>query len=196
MSTSLFHKIVLPEYGEVDTTFPDLGIRCLPGRIAALSHPFDGKRGSVYIPDRERYWPDVATVVSSGVRWIQPGEVGVFRPSHGAFKEGWEERELRMFGVVCPWWHSLMGKWTPDGFVPGPGWTVVEREKVDQGFLDTTEEWAKVGKVLGDNTDTGTKEGERIYFGTHEWWEMVGMPESHVLVWTKDASKRYCRGME
>lgn len=135
-------------------------------------------------------------MVSSGVRWIRPGDVAVLWPDHGAFKEGWDKRELRLIGVICPWWHSLVGILTEDGFVPAPGWAVVEREPLAKSWLDVTEGWSEVGTVVADNSDQGTSVGEKVFIGDMKKIEFVGMPESHILVWFNDASKKYLRSLE
>ena len=195
MSTRRYPKIRLPKYEEVDRTFPGLGIECLPGRIAALSHPYKND-GLVKTLDWERYFPDVATVVSSGVSWIRPGQIAVLMPDHGAFKEGWDERELRLIGVVRPWWHSLLGMLTEGGFCPAPGWSVVERgpRQKCSSILVLDEGFSSVGAIVAANPPD--IEGQRVCIEGEQAFEFVGMPESHVLVWTRHIGKQELRKYE
>ena len=130
MSTAHDDTLQLRPYGEIDTAVPGCGVRALPGRIAALTHPLNKGR-EIVLPDRETYDPDVCTVVSSGVEGFGRGDVVVLAPDHGAFYPGLspDGRELRIVGVVKPWWESVLGKFSAEGIAPGPGWMLVERDE-------------------------------------------------------------------
>ena len=92
------------------------------------------------LPDREWYDPDVATAVSSGVVGVEPGDVVVLAPDHGAYYSGLspDGRECRMVGVVKPWWESVVAKLTPEGIAPAPGWMLVERQVLEEGVSPLT----------------------------------------------------------
>ncbi|MCH7944400.1 MAG: hypothetical protein IIC73_00055 [Armatimonadetes bacterium] len=129
MSTATDDTLQLRPYGEIDATAPECGLRALPGRIAALTHPLN-KRREIVLPDRELYDPDVCTVVSSGVEGFGKGDVVILAPDHGAYYPGLspDGRECRIVGVVKPWWESVLAKFSADGVAPGPGWMLVDRE--------------------------------------------------------------------
>lgn len=130
MSTSHSDELFLRPFDEIDISVPECGVTVLPGRLAALTHTLNKGR-EILLPDREWYDPDVCTVVSSGVSGFDPGEVVVLAPDHGAFYPSMspDGREVRMVGVVKPWWESVLGKLSADEFAPGPGWMLVEREQ-------------------------------------------------------------------
>lgn len=111
----------------------------LPGRLAALTHPLNFGR-SIVLPDREWYDPDCCVVVSSGITGFSLGDVVVLAPDHGAYYPSMspDGREMRMVGVVKPWWESVLGKLTADGFAPAPGWMLVEREQTRTDLPDTS----------------------------------------------------------
>lgn len=127
MSTSHNNALWLRPYGEIETRVPDCGVTVLPGRLAALTHPLNKGR-HIQLPDREIYDPDLATVVSSGIEGFQKGDVVVLAPDHGAYypKISPDGRELRIVGVACPWWESVLAKYDAHGLHPAPGWMLVE----------------------------------------------------------------------
>ncbi|MCH8980113.1 MAG: hypothetical protein IH945_12855 [Armatimonadetes bacterium] len=135
MSTAHDDTLQLRPYDEIDATAPECGVRALPGRIAALTHPLNKGR-EVILPDRELYDPDVCTVVGSGVEGFGRGDVVILAPDHGAFYPGLspDGRELRIVGVVKPWWESVLAKFSAEGVAPGPGWMLVERESKAEGI--------------------------------------------------------------
>ena len=127
LSTAHNNHILLRPYDEIDKSVPDLKLTVLPGRLAALSHPLNKGR-MVLLPDREWYDPDLATVASSGINLFKKGDVVVLAPDHGAFfpqKEN-DARELRIVGVACPWWESVLATYDQNGLHPAPGWILVE----------------------------------------------------------------------
>jgi hypothetical protein len=126
LSTSHNDALWLRPYGEIDTSVPDCGVRVLPGRLAALTHPLNKGR-TVLLPDREWYDPDVCTVVSSGLEGFDPGDVVILAPDHGAYYPDLspDKRECRMVGVARPWWESVLAKYDADGIHPAPGWMLV-----------------------------------------------------------------------
>lgn len=130
MSTSHNNALYLRPFDEIETSVPDLRIDVLPGRLAALSYPLNKGR-TVQLPDKELYDPDLATVVSSGIDGLDKGEVVVLAPDHGAFYPNIspDKRELRIVGVACPWWDSVLAKLDADGLHPAPGWMLVEIEQ-------------------------------------------------------------------
>ena len=215
MSTSLTNALWMRPYDEIDTSVPDLGVDVLPGRLAALSHPLNKGREILYA-DRETRDPDVCTVTSSGIRGFEPGEVAVLVPSHGIYLPQKDERELRIVGVAVPWWESVLGKWSEEGFAPAPGLILVERERphellkylIDRGALsgcsmgktiilpDSLRGFGTVGKVLADNTDQDSSEGERICFEQYEYFTFKEcLPESGCVVKAGNESKGWLRSL-
>ena len=118
MSTSHDDTLYLRPFGEIDSRSPDCGVRALPGRIAALTHPLNKGR-EIVLPDRETYDPDVCTVVSSGVEGFGRGDVVVLAPDRGAFYPGLS-RNRRVVVVAKPWWESVLGNFSAEGIAPGP----------------------------------------------------------------------------
>ena len=129
MSTSHNDALWLRPYGEIETHVPECGVTVLPGRIAALTHPLNKGR-TIQLPDRELYDPDLCTVANSGVHGFDKGEVIVLAPDHGAYYPhiSPDKRELRIVGVACPWWESVLAKYDEHDIHPAPGWMLVERE--------------------------------------------------------------------
>ena len=129
MSTSYNNVLWLRPYGEIEKHVTDCGVRVLPGRLAALTHPINKGR-TILLPDKELYDPDVATVVSSGIQGFEKGEVVVLAPDHGAYypRLSPDGRELRIVGVACPWWESVLAKLDANGLQPAPGWMLVDLE--------------------------------------------------------------------
>lgn len=189
-------------YEEIDRSIPDLGVTVLPGRLAAVSHPLNKGR-EIILTERDTYAPDVCTIVSSGVKGFVPGEVVVLAPDHGAFYPG--DRELRIVGVVKPWWESVLGKWSADGFAPAPGCLLVEREMTDQwlnakkkGFElpDSIPKWSTTGIVLASCSDVKTLNGERICFEHFDFYTFKEcLPENWCVVKAKNASKGWLRSL-
>ncbi len=134
MSTSHNDALWLRSYGEIDTTVPDCGVRVLPGRLAALTHPLNKGR-TVLLPDREWYDPDVCTVISSGITGFDEGDVVILAPDHGAYYPDLspDKRECRMVGVARPWWESVLAKYDADGVHPAPGWMLVRFGGEEEG---------------------------------------------------------------
>ena len=134
MSTATDDALLLRPYGEIDASAPECGLRALPGRIAALTHPLNKGR-EIVLPDRELYDPDVCTVVSSGVEGFGRGDAVILAPDHGAYYPGLspDGRECRIVGVVKPWQESVLAKFSADGIAPGPGWMLVDREGRAEG---------------------------------------------------------------
>jgi hypothetical protein len=132
LSTSHNDALWLRPYGEIETHVPECGVTVLPGRIAALTHPLNKGR-TIHLPDRELYDPDLCTVASSGVHGFSKEEVIVLAPDHGAYYPhiSPDKRELRIVGVACPWWESVLAKYDEHGLHPAPGWMLVERERSD-----------------------------------------------------------------
>ena len=129
MSTSQDNVLWLRPYDEIETHVPECGVRALPGRLAALTHPLNKGR-TVLVPDLEIYDPALCTVASSGVQGFERGEVVVLAPDHGAYypQISPDGREMRIVGVVKPWWESALAKLDASGLRPAPGWMLVERE--------------------------------------------------------------------
>lgn len=127
MSTAHNNVLWLRPYDEIDKHVPDCGLSVLPGRLASLTHPLNkGRR--ILLPDKELYDPDVATVVSSGITGFEKGDIVVLAPDHGAYypRLGPDKRELRIVGVACPWYESVLAKLDANGLHPAPGWMLVE----------------------------------------------------------------------
>jgi len=153
-------RVFVPPY-EQPADVPDIGLRCLPGRIAAISQTGTA-RGSVLLADKYKFQPDTAVVADSGVSGVDVGDVCLFYPGHGKFMDS-EFGEIRLFGVVCPWWHSMIAKVSEQGLAPGPGWTLIDRDVKAQGLVHTIKEdvlWT--GTVVSDNTDQPSMAGERV----------------------------------
>jgi hypothetical protein len=127
LSTAHNNTILLRHYDEIDKSVPDLKLTVLPGRLAAVSHPLNKGR-KVLLPDREWYDPDLATVASSGINVFEKGDVVVLAPDHGAYYPDVspDKRELRVVGVACPWWESVLATYDEHGLHPAPGWMLVE----------------------------------------------------------------------
>lgn len=194
----------MQDFDKIDREVPDLGVRCLPGRVAGVTH-LPSQTG-ILLPDRERYWPDTVTVTSSGVKGVEAGDVWVVAPSHGMFMEriGLGERELRIFGVACPWWESLIAKVTESGLAPGPGWMLVEREKVvPHPLMPLYTGFSTVGTVISDCTDQETMSGQRIEFSHlqegdpyRRFYVLKDGPQEWCLIRDRFASKKWLRGLE
>lgn len=173
MSWTQDRKLVPVKYEEVDTTVPDLGIHPLPGRIVTVSHK--QVHGLIAIPDKERYWCDVVVVVESGVRGIEKGDVWLVASGHGAFLPN-KDREVRLFGVVSPWYESFVAKLSPDGIAPGPGWTMIDPEvktsslALPESYLKKNQQ--KLGTIVADNSDMGTNAGDRIEYSHYRPWKV------------------------
>ena len=204
MSTSLTNALWMRPYADIDTSVPDLGVAVLPGRLAALSHPLNKGREILYA-DRETRHPDVCTVTSSGIRGFDPGEVAVLVPGHGAFYPQKDERELRIIGVAVPWWDSVVGKWSEEGFAPAPGYQLVDREESvvwsranSSGIQlpDSEPRFGKVGTVLADNTDQESMEGERVCFEHFEHYTFHEcLPKSWCVVRAGIASRGWLQSL-
>lgn len=191
-------KLRLRPYKEVDTCVPDIGLTCLPGRIAALSHPINAGSG-LLIVDRDRYSPDIAVVASSGVRGFEKGDVIVLEPDHGAFYDGFspDGRELRMIGVVKPWWESVIGKWSDKGFAPAPGWILIERDSKPESAIEIIgNDYTTTGYIVADCSDIASQEGDYVCFDRFNYYEFDScLPKSFVVVKAMNASKNWLRSL-
>ncbi|MEX2244808.1 MAG: hypothetical protein WD716_13305 [Fimbriimonadaceae bacterium] len=170
MSTSHNDVLWLRPYGEIETHVPECGVNVLPGRIAALTHPLNKGR-TIHLPDRELYDPDLCTVASSGVRGFDEGEVIVLAPDHGAYYPhiSPDKRELRIVGVACPWWESVLAKYDEHGVHPAPGWMLVACSEVwksgsPEGVLSTLDFRLTTATVVSSCGDDWTQpyKGERV----------------------------------
>ncbi len=208
MSTSHDDTLYLRPFGEIDSRAPDCGVRALPGRIAALTHPLNKGR-EIVLPDRETYDPDVCTVVSSGVEGFGRGDVVVLAPDHGAFFPGLspDGRELRIVGVVKPWWESVLGMFSGEGIAPGPGWMLVDRAECRVlsaecrriVLADSVLQFGDVGTVVASCGDgwSSPYEGERVCIQglrTYTFREVV--PKSWALVRAPIASKLWLSSLQ
>lgn len=200
MSTKHSNVLWLRPYAEIDRTVPDCGIKAmLPGRLAAVTHPLNKGR-KVLLADREWYDPDVCVVVASGIPGYEPGEVVVLQADHGAYypKMSPDGREVRMIGVIRPWYETIVAKWTEDGLEPTPGYALVERERcgaVQKASLievsvKPKRAWNTSGTVL-----RGEHSGERIVWDPMAgWWTFEGcLPNSQALVRCADNLAPYQR---
>lgn len=144
-------------------------------------------------PRRGYYEPDLATVVSDQVPDLTPGEVVVVAPDHGAFYP-FDKRELRLLGVAMPWWESIVGKWSPEGFAPSPGWMLIDREPVEREIeVAKAKRFMDVGKVLGCNGQVDLS-GERVEFGDWPCYTFRGLPESWCVVRAPIAGRKWLQG--
>lgn len=191
----------LRPYSEIATSHTlKTPITVLPGRLAAVSHPQN--TGLIHLPERESYAPDIATVVSSGIRGFSRGEHVVLVPEHGTFYDDAVEGglELRMVGVIKPWWESIIGKWGEEGFAAAPGWLLVERDAKKEGVLqltDKSEKWEETGYVVSDCAPEGSLEGERIVFTGSKYYEFDScLPESFCVVKHQNCPKSWMRSLE
>lgn len=178
---------------------PDCGLSVLPGRLAALTHPLNAGR-TIVLPDREWYDPDCCVVVSSGVSCYRPGDVVVLAPNHGAFvpNASPDGREMRLVGVVKPWWESVLGVLTPEGFSPGPGWCLIDRKKRSTGTLLTSkEEYCGVGALIEDGFDH-YDDGTEVFYDDRDikFTFLDTFPESWALMRSQKVSRRQLRGLE
>lgn len=189
---------MLPRYEDVDRTFPDCGMTCLPGRIAGLSHPIN-TNAVIHTVDREYMHPDVVTVCSSGVSCVKEGSVWALKPDSGAFWKKIEGRELRIIGVSRPWWESVLGELRDDGFHPAPGYALIEREEERMGFLESAKKHLPYGKCLesvGDGFSDPLK-GERVALNLEMWRldleerDFYLVSDSQALIWADIASKNW-----
>lgn len=98
----------------------------LPGRVAVLMHSGE-KRGGLLAPPSGVLNPDVGVVVASGTSLREQAEV-ICRPYHGQWRDNWLEtgRQMRFFGVICPWHESIVAVRTPIGLEPTHDWVLLE----------------------------------------------------------------------
>ena len=194
------------------------GYTALPGRLAALSQPTNEGR-SVLMAEKDHYAPDLAMIVSSGINGFRQGETVVLAPDHGTFldppPEGWtrlpgsndsdvnpyrrDDRELRIIGVIKPWWESVIGKWSKDGFAAAPGWLLIDREPLTGEILttDRAKKWNEVGIVGSDCTDQASMIGERVVFTGMPYYTFDScLPKSYCVVNAGLASKKWLRSLE
>ena len=200
MSTKHNNKLFMVDYDDVDRTVPECDINVLPGRLAALSHPQNQTEG-IIVPHREIYHPDVCTVVSSGLWFVNEGEVWLLAPDHGAYYPDIspDGRECRLIGVVVPWHESLLGRLDADGSIwPAPGWMVIKRETPDyKGDLevpDSVKGEKDYGEVIAS---CGTEfqafhKGERVTFSGCRTYELT---EDRVLVQAPICSRRWLQSL-
>lgn len=140
-------------------------------------------RKSIGLATTEHMDPDICLVAESGVEKVKKGEVYLVKPDTGAYypapKEGWEgdKRELRIVGVASPWYECLLARLTEKGLEPMPGWSLIDREPVRSGLLETTGGFEKYGRVL-----SGEGEGEFCAVGDYSCYTFVGLPKSWALV--------------
>jgi hypothetical protein len=199
LSTAHSNALWLRPYGEIDTSVPDCGVTVLPGRLAALTHPLNRGR-TIQLPDREIYDPDLATVVSSGIAGFDKGDVVILAPDHGAYYPNVspDGRELRIVGVACPWWESVLAKYDHEGIHPAPGWMLVEIV-----VQDSSPVWVQLGRaapqptatVLASHGDHHTEpyKGERVVI---DGLRTYTIPEQQLaLVRAPIASKQWLQSL-
>lgn len=114
------------------------GIRplsCLPGRCAVLMHKGES-RGGILLPLSGRLNPDMGTVVDSDCDGLLLGSEVIVKPYDGLWLDRWhEDRQLRLYGVVVPWHHSILAVRTPLGIEPVWDWVLVKRDDVENHHL-------------------------------------------------------------
>lgn len=202
MSTSHDNVLWLRPYDEIETFVPECGLSVLPGRLAALTHPLNEGR-TILLPDREIYDPDLCTVASSGIEGFEKGDVVVLAPDHGAYYPHIcpDKRELRIVGVVKPWWESVLAKYTRNGIAPAPGWMLVSfgglEVRRNGGFEIRTSgppnprtSTATVLDSCGDNWSEPHK-GERVCIAGMRTYTFREAKEDLALVRAPIASKKW-----
>lgn len=140
MSTSHNDALWLRPYGEIDTSVPDCGVRVLPGRLAALTHPLNKGR-TVLLPDREWYDPDVCTVVFAPN--VLESALGRFGRIPKMMPESEQIRHYDRAGnQPVTWWLAA------DSLLAAAGFLKVERDRFDLNCLVVGEPIPAEGKIL------------------------------------------------
>lgn len=109
-------------------------LNCLPGRVAVLMHKGE-KRGGIFMPPSGRLNPDVGYVYDSGTELAVGSEV-IVRGYHGMWMDDFEDgRQLRLYGVVCPWYESIVCVRTPLGFEPTYDWVLLKMADTESSVI-------------------------------------------------------------
>lgn len=199
MSLTNNNVLFMRPFEDCCTRVSNTGYTALPGRLAALSQPTNLGR-TIVIAEKDHYAPDLALVASSGIRGFDPGEVIILAPGHGAaYDDMADGREVRMVGVIKPWWQSIIGKWSKDGFAAAPGWLLIDREPLTSEILttDRAKKWNEVGIVGSDCTDQASMMGERVVFTGMPYYTFDScLPKSYCVVNARLASKKWLRSLE
>jgi len=126
------------------------GPQCLKGRVAVLMYSGE-KRGSILAPPSGILNPDVGVIVNSGIP-LQEGTEVVCRPYHGKWIDDWQRsgRQLRLFGVSCPWYDSIPAIRTPIGLEPTHDWVLLKglRPQTDLILPDLERETWQYGEIV------------------------------------------------
>lgn len=189
MSWTLDRRLKSVDFDLADKEVPDLPLEVLSGKIATVS--LGQSKSLIELPNKERYWPDAVLVCKSGVKGIEPGDVWLVASGHGAFLPNFspDGREVRLFGVVCPWWDSFVAKVSEHGLAPGPSWTMILQDKAENKFL-MDEKPPKRGVIVADNNGpAGSNEGDYVDFSHFEGYESEGF----MFVQAQTASRGWLR---
>lgn len=132
----------------------------LPGRVAVLMHSGE-KRGGLLAPPSGVLNPDVGVVVSSGVTQtsLRDQSEVICRPYHGQWRDNWlgTGRQMRFFGVICPWHESIVAVRTPIGLEPTHDWVLLEEiaEEIRIILPEITRNERKFGKIVAFGPRSG-----------------------------------------
>lgn len=101
--------------------------KCLPGRAAVLMHKGE-KRGGIWMPPSGRMNPDLGRLIDAGFDDLKPGNEVVVKPYDGKWEDHWhEDRQMRLYGVICPWHESILAQRLDNELLPTWDWVLVER---------------------------------------------------------------------
>lgn len=149
--------------------------------------------GGVWLPDvaSGKYRPNVGVVLVSGEASYKPGDVVLVRPYDGYWLDGYKgkhyqtDREIRWFGLALDLEESgrtitwdvcdqIVGWFKGGKPVPGPGYSLVRRNKETFAVETSIQIWADTGEAL-----EGTYSGEVAF--------QAGHPDDLLHVqWTQD----------
>lgn len=132
-------------------------LQCLPGRVAVLMHKGE-KRGGLYMPPSGRLNPDVGYVYDTGTTYLKEGSEVIVRGYHGMWMDDFEDgRQLRLYGVICPWYESIVCVRTPLGFEPTYDWCLLKLDdaKTDLILPDALQKDLQFGQIraIGDRVE-------------------------------------------
>ena len=93
--------------------------------------------------------------------------------------DGWDKRSVRLLGLPgMPWQERILARLTEKGVEPMPGWSLVERERVKLGSLESKEAYEPYGTCL-----SGVGQGEKVVWTDRdESYTFLGAPKSWALV--------------
>lgn len=123
-----------------------------------VSHPLNDGR-AILLPDREVYDPDVCLVCESGIGYVKKGEVWIVMFERGAYYPDMspDGREVRIVGAYSkgsdknkPWGVFLARYGEGNTIAPGPGWMLVEEERIEYALAvpDSFPRTTGMGTVL------------------------------------------------